>query len=172
MLDPRQEELYRAWCREASERGRVPPRTAFPRALPTLVLYEFVDNDAILLRLIGTEIVQAWGTDKTGQHLHEFMEGDYHDYIRGQIDEGRAQRVPVFSRSRFQWDRGRALDTRRLLLPYTRSERPEEVGHVLLSQIFDRSSAARPTVDLSRAASSHPAALLPSTGGSSESGRP
>lgn len=142
MLEARQEELYEAWCREAAQRHGVPPRAAFdpvdfPRVLPTLVLYEFVEDDAVRLRLVGTEITQAWGCDHTGDRLHEFLEGDYHDFIRGQIDECRAERVPVFSHSRFQWDRGRAVDTRRLLLPYSRDDDPQEIGFVLLSQVFD-----------------------------------
>ena len=42
MLDPRQEELYRAWCKEAALCHGVPPRSAFdpidfPRTLPRRV---------------------------------------------------------------------------------------------------------------------------------------
>ncbi len=146
MLDPKQEELYRFWCKEAETRDGVPPRSAFdpidfPRTLPTLVLYELLENDAVCLRLIGTEIARAWGVDHTGRCLHEFMEGDYHDFIRGQIDQCVEQRVPMFSHSCFQWDRGRALDTRRLLLPFTRNDDPSRVGFVLLSQVFDYGKA-------------------------------
>lgn len=146
MLDPIQEELYAGWCKEAAASGGVPPRAAFdpidfPRTLPTLVLYELVENDAVCLRLVGTEIARAWGTDHTGHCLHEFMEGDYHDFIRGQIDQCVEQRVPIFSHSCFQWDRGRALDTRRLLLPYARNDDIDKVGFVLLSQVFDYGKA-------------------------------
>lgn len=142
MLDPRQKTLFRAWCHEAALRHKAPPRAAFdpidfPRCLPTLVLYEFTEDDAVRLRLVGTEIAQVWGTDYTGRCLHEFMDGAYHDFIRGHIDQCRAARVPLFSHSRFQWDRGRQLDTRRLLLPYARNDKPDEVGFVLLSQVFD-----------------------------------
>jgi len=142
MLDPRQEELYRAWWREADLHHAVPPRASFdpidfPSCLPTLVLYEFTEDDAVRLRLVGTEIAKVWGTDYTGRCLHEFMDGEYHDFIRGHIDQCREERVPLFSHSRFQWDRGRALDTRRLLLPYAKNGKPDEVGFVLLSQVFD-----------------------------------
>jgi len=109
----------------------------FPSCLPTLVLYEFTEDDAVRLRLVGTEIAKVWGTDYTGRCLHEFMDGEYHDFIRGHIDQCREERVPLFSHSRFQWDRGRALDTRRLLLPYAKNGKPDEVGFVLLSQVFD-----------------------------------
>lgn len=142
MLDPRQEDLHRAWCKQAVLCGGVPRRATFdpvdfPRCLPTLALYEFTENDSVRLRLVGTEIVKSWGADNTGRYLHEIMGGAYHDFIRGHIDQCRAERVPVFSHSRFQWDRGRTLDTRRLLLPYARNEKPQEVGFVLLSQVFD-----------------------------------
>ena len=73
------------------------------------------------------EIVRAWGKDHTGDCLHEFLDEEYHDFIRGQIDQCREQRAPVFSHSRFQWDRGRAVDTRRLLLPYRRDAATEEM---------------------------------------------
>lgn len=142
MLDPRQEDLYRAWCHEMATRKGVPPRSAFdpvdfPQALSTLVLYERVENDAVCLRVIGTDIVEAWGNDHTGRCLHEFMEGEYHDFVRGQIDQCVEQRVPIFSHSQFRWDTGRALDTRRLLLPFARDEDPDDIGFVLLSQVFD-----------------------------------
>lgn len=142
VLDPRQTILYHAWCRQALECSGVPPRSAFdpidfPSVLPTLAIYEFVPGDAVRLRLIGTEIVRAWGTDNTGRYLHEIMQGAYHEFIRGQIDRCATDRVPLFSRSRFQWDRGRTLDTRRLLVPYARDGATGTVGYVLLSQIFD-----------------------------------
>lgn len=142
VLDPRQTTLYQAWCRQAAQCAGVPPRSAFdpvefPGVLPTLAIYEFIAGGKVRIRLVGTEIVRAWGSDNTGRCLDEIMQGDYHDFIRGQIDRCARERVPIYSRSRFRWDRGRALDTRRLLLPYAREDRPEEVGFVLLSQVFD-----------------------------------
>jgi len=132
MLDPRQEELYRAWCRAAEARGDVPPRSAFdpidfPHALSTLAIYERLQGGAILLRLVGTDIVRAWGRDNTGRYLHEIMEGDYYDFIRGHIEQCSSQRMPIYSHSRFRWDRGRSLDTRRLLLPYRRDDTSDQL---------------------------------------------
>lgn len=153
MLDPRQQTIYEAWCRERAARGAVPPRSSFdpidfPRALSTLVLAERTAGDALCFRLVGTDMVAAWGSDYTGRHLHEIMSGEYHAFIRGLFDECIGRRVPMFSHSRFQWDRGRSLDTRRLMLPYARDEAPEEVGFVLVSQVFDydKTGPARPLV--------------------------
>ncbi len=152
MLDPRQEELYQAWCHETKVRKAVPPRewfdpVDFPQALSTLVLYERVEDDKLCLRVIGTDIVRAWGTDHTGRCLHEFMQGEYHDFIRDQIDQCIEQRVPIFSHSQFRWDAERAVDTRRLLLPIARSEGSEDIGFVLLSQVFDYGKVG-PTVPI------------------------
>ncbi|WP_420348756.1 PAS domain-containing protein [Pelagibius sp.] len=141
-LDPRQQEIYDAWCREQAALGAVPPRTAFdpiafPRALSTLVLVERVEDDALCFRLVGTDMVEAWGGDFTGRRLDEIMEGEYHGFIRGLFDECIARRGPIFSHSRFQWDKGRALDTRRLMLPFRRDAESEDIAFILVSQVFD-----------------------------------
>jgi len=149
MLDPRQQDLFHAWNREFTKRGAVPPRKAFdpiefPKSLSTIILAERVENDALCFRLVGTDMVDAWGADFTGKCLHEIMQGEYHDFIRGLFDETIAQQVPIYSHSRFQWDRGRALDTKRIMLPFCRNEAPDEVGFVLISQVFDHSKLGPP----------------------------
>jgi len=142
MLDPRQDSVYRGWCRVAAARGAVPLRSSFDPidyapALSTLILAERVADDALCFRLVGTDMVSAWGADFTGRHLHEIMNGEYHAFIRGLFDECIARETPLFSHSRFQWDRGRTLDTRRLMLPYARDSTPDEIGFVLVSQVFN-----------------------------------
>ena len=142
MLDPRQHELYAAWCRAREEHDGVPPRAAFdpvdfPRALSTLILAEVTADGALRYRLVGTDMVEAWGADFTGRFLHEVMQGDYHDFIRGLFDECIKGRCPLFSHSRFRWDRGRSLDTRRLMLPFRRTAATRDIGFVLVSQVFD-----------------------------------
>lgn len=141
-LDPRQKEIYDAWCREQAALGEVPPRAAFdpvafPRALSTLVLVERIENDELCFRLVGTDMVEAWGGDFTGRRLHEIMKGEYHDFIRGLFDECIARRGPIFSHSRFQWDKGRALDTRRLMLPFRQDTGSDDIAFILVSQVFD-----------------------------------
>ena len=142
MLDPRQQVLYQAWCQERDALGAVPPRSffdpiRFPQALSTIVLVERVAEDALCFRVVGTDMVDAWGANFTGKHLHEIMQGDYHSFIRGLFDECLQRRQPIFSHSKFQWDRGRVLDTKRLMLPFARNETPEDVGFVMVSQVFD-----------------------------------
>lgn len=149
ILDPRQQEIYDAWCREQAVQGAVPTRAAFdpiafPRALSTLVLVERVENDELCFRLVGTDMVDAWGGDFTGRHLHEIMEGEYYGFIRGLFDECIARRGPIFSHSRFQWDKGRALDTRRLMLPFRRDRESDEIAFILVSQVFDHGKQGPP----------------------------
>lgn len=141
-LDPRQQELCDAWCRLARGHGGLPPRRTFdpvdfPRALSSLILAELLDNGALYYRVVGSDMVAAWGADFTGKHLHDIMEGEYHAFIRGLFDEAITKRLPIFSHSRFQWHRGRSLDTRRLFLPFARNDDPQRVGFVLVSQVFD-----------------------------------
>jgi hypothetical protein len=144
MLDPRQKALYDAWCQLAAKRESIPLRRdfdpiQFPRALSTLILAEVMDDGALCYRLVGTDMVDAWGADFTGQRLHDVMQGSYHDFIRGLFDECIDSRIPLFSHSRFRWDRGRSLDTRRLMLPFAHNDSPLQVGYVLVSQVFDYS---------------------------------
>ncbi|MEQ8353974.1 MAG: PAS domain-containing protein [Kiloniellaceae bacterium] len=121
----------------------LPPRRAFdpvdfPRALSTLILCEVMQDAALCFRLVGTDMVEAWGADFTGHRLQDIMQGDYHDFIRGLFDESIAKRAPLFSHRRFQWDRGRSLDTKRLMLPFARDDgNRADVGFVLVSQVFD-----------------------------------
>jgi hypothetical protein len=153
MLDPRQEVLYDAWCQARAVQGAAPPRRSFdpirfPQSLSTIILVERVAEGALCFRLVGTDMVDAWGGDFTGKHLHEIMQGEYHDFIRGLFDECIERRQAIFSHSKFQWDRGRVLDTKRLMLPYARNEAPEEIGFVMVSQVFDYSKIgpSRPKV--------------------------
>lgn len=141
MLDPRQAALFDHWKTLCPAPGRAPPRAAFdpiavPSAMSTLILAE-VTGAELTFRVVGTDMVAAWGRDYTGERLSDIMSGEYHAFIRGLFDQTIETGACVYSHSRFQWDRGRTLDTRRLMLPFARNEAPETVGFVLVSQVFD-----------------------------------
>jgi hypothetical protein len=141
MLDPRQSMLFEHWKRLCPAPGQPPPRNAFdpidvPAAISTLVLVEVVGDD-LHYRLVGTDQVAAWGHDYTGKMLTEIMSGSYYRFIRGLFDQTIETRACVFSHSRFQWDRGRSVDTRRLMMPFADNDAPEVVRYVLESQVFD-----------------------------------
>ncbi len=85
--------------------------------LPYVLLIDFC-GDRIHYRLVGTAMCERWGSDITGKYLDEIMSGDYAEYVSGLYYRCRDSRLPVFSESRFRWDTGRVLRTRRLMLPF------------------------------------------------------
>lgn len=144
-MEARQRELYELWLALRPETGVAPVRASFdpidaPKAMSTLILAE-VEPDDYLFRVVGTDMVEAWGRDYTGERLSDIMSGEYHAFIRGLFDQTVKTQACVFSHSRFQWDRGRTLDTRRLMLPFARNSAPETIGYVLVSQVFDYSQS-------------------------------
>jgi len=151
-LEARQKELYELWLARRPSTGGAPVRASFdpidaPKAMSSLILAEAAGDD-YLFRVVGTDMVEAWGGDFTGQRLSDIMSGDYHAFIRGLFDQAVQTQACVFSHSRFQWDRGRSLDTRRLMLPFARDDDPDAVGFVLVSQVFDYSQTgpAQPVI--------------------------
>lgn len=143
MLDARQEQLYKLWLTLRPDGGGAPPRSAFdpidaPQAMSSMILTE-VEDDDYRFRVVGTDMVEAWGRDYTGERLSDIMSGEYHAFIRGLFDQAAETQACVFSHSRFQWDRGRTLDTRRLMLPFARDDDPSTTGFVLVSQVFNYS---------------------------------
>ncbi|MEQ8603307.1 MAG: PAS domain-containing protein [Marivibrio sp.] len=144
-MEARQKQLYELWLSQRPEGGGAPARSAFdpvdaPKAMSTLIFAE-VEPDDYFFRVVGTDMVEAWGRDYTGERLSDIMTGDYHAFIRSLFDQCVRTQACVFSHSRFQWDRGRTLDTRRLMLPFARDEDPGVVGFVLVSQVFDYSQS-------------------------------
>jgi hypothetical protein len=151
-LDDLHEDLLRHWRGLVPSGDAIPPRSALdpldvPRHLSSLILTEVVEND-IRFRLVGTDMVEAWGADFTGEFLSDIMSGDYHDFIHGLFFACVEHKAPVVSRSRFQWDRGRTVDTVRLMLPFSATDAPNNVAFVLVCQLFDyeRAGPVRPSV--------------------------
>jgi hypothetical protein len=141
VLDKRQSALYHDWLALKPPGGGLPLRRDFdpidnPQSMSTLVLAEVVKDD-LLFRVVGTDMVQAWGSDFTGKPLSEVMQGAYHTFIRGLFDETIESGRCLFSHSRFQWDREHSLDTRRLMLPFADEKNPQRACYVLVSQVFE-----------------------------------
>jgi hypothetical protein len=105
-----------------------------PRSILPFVILADLEGDRIFFRLVGTAMCERWGYDFTGKHLDEIMTGEYGAYITGLFHRCRAEELPLFAESRFRWDLGRALWTRRLFLPYLR--RAEQLIRVLVVQTF------------------------------------
>ncbi len=109
-----------------------------PQASALIVTDIIGPEKQIRFRLVGTQMVEAWGYDFTGQTIDFVMKGEYRDYIAGLQHECVETRLPVYSHSRFQWDLGRAVDTTRLMVPFINTEVSEtEPSMVLVCQDFD-----------------------------------
>lgn len=140
LVDVHQRQLYEYWQRQCQS-GRLPSRhdldpTEIPSILRYLILADVVNGGARLrFRLVGTEMVQFWGDDFTGQYLDEIMQGEYFDYINGLFQECIAQAAPVYSESIFRWNSGGVTPAKRLLLPY--SDGGTEVELVVVCQVFE-----------------------------------
>ena len=92
-------------------------------------------------RLLGTAIVERWGSDPTGKFMDEVMTGSSSEYIHGLYREVVRARAPVFSESVFRWDAEGFLRTRRLYLPLTHraaraEDAAEDVAIALIGQVF------------------------------------
>lgn len=151
-LNPLHDDLLRFWRRLPRDGAVIPLRSSFdpldvPKHLSSLILAEVLEPD-IRFRLVGTDMVEAWGSDFTGKRLSEIMSGEYHAFIHGLFSACIESCAPVVSRSRFQWDRGRTVDTVRLMLPFAETAQSNSVAFVLVCQVFDyeRSGPTRPTV--------------------------
>lgn len=101
--------------------------------LPYILLVDFC-GDRIHYRLVGTVMCERWGSDITGKYLDEIMSGEYGDYVGGLYYCCRDSRLPVFSESRFRWDIGRVLRTRRLMLPFL--DGPGGPLRIMVAQTF------------------------------------
>lgn len=145
LSDSRHRRLYEYWQENCPD-GRLPAReeldpTQIPSVLKYLILADVEDGGAQLrFRLVGTEMVQFWGDDFTGQYLHDIMQGEYFDYINGLFQECIARAAPVYSESVFRWTTGGATPAKRLLLPY--SSDGKTVDLVVVCQIFEPGSNA------------------------------
>ena len=107
-LDDRIDALYRYWRRACGDRrmprrADVDPTGIPPRVLPYVLMTDVVDGGArFRFRLVGTEAVVGIGTDLTGRYIDEVNQsGRYRDYILALYRRVVAERLPVFSMSRF-----------------------------------------------------------------------
>lgn len=105
--------------------------------LPSLVIAELLaDPFRVRIRLVGTEIVERYGMDFTGQLTTDFMTGDYLDYVNGLFRRVADSGAPVYSESQFRWNQGGFRRTRRLMLPLSLADDCGSVDQVLLAQAW------------------------------------
>lgn len=138
--DPILGTLYRYWNqrrgqRRMPDRRDIDPLDLGPALLPHVGLMDILEGGArVRYRLLGTKIVERWGSDPTGRCMDEVMSGTYGAYIHSLYRTLVHARAPVFSESLFRWDTEGYLRTRRLYLPLTHGG--AEVAIALIGQVF------------------------------------
>lgn len=136
--DERLLELLAYWRSKKSE--KMPARSDIdPIEIPKLLKYLILaDYDAasqdVRFRLVGSEMVDHWGHDFRNMHLHEIMSGEYYEYIHSLFVQTATEGRPLFSESVFRWDQGRAMRTKRLMLPLANDGHNTDA--VLVGQVF------------------------------------
>jgi hypothetical protein len=138
--DPVLGALHRYWnrCRGARrvpDRRDIDPIALGPKLLPHIGLMDIVEGGArVRYRLLGTAIVERFGSNPTGKFMDEVMGGSYSEYIHGLYREMLRAHAPVFSESVFRWDVSGFVRTRRLYLPLTHGG--DAIAMALIGQVF------------------------------------
>lgn len=146
-MNLRQAKLYRYWSGLRPPDGGLPMRERFdpldvPDLLSMLVMATVESAPRrIFFRLVGSDMSEAWGSNFSGKYLDEVMDGSYGAYIQSLFDACIDGAEPIYSRSRFQFDKDRAVDTERLMTPFAVETAPDTVSHVLVGQCFNFNKA-------------------------------
>lgn len=105
-----------------------------PTLLPHLQLIDII-GDRYRFRLVGSELVYAYGSDYTRQYADEFFEGSRAKNIIEVYRLVRDRRRPVFMRSRYHTNRDIDFIANRLYLPLSADDR--DVNMILGALIFE-----------------------------------
>lgn len=121
--DPILSEALRFWirCRPVEgvpTRAEIDPLRIPRRLFPYLVLADVLDRSGrVRYRLLGEEMRERWGGSFAGRRSDEIFSGGYRRYMEGAFALVVEKRLPIYTASRFRWDVGGYLWTRRLMLP-------------------------------------------------------
>ena len=114
---------------------RLDPLDLPRRILPILTLMELSEGGRrFYCRLCGTEVVNRYGRDPTGQFDVEILAGPHLDYVRSLVHHVCASRKPVLSETVAAGSTGRTTPIRRLCLPFADDQ--GAVGFILLGYAF------------------------------------
>jgi hypothetical protein len=122
-LDPQFVALYHYWNKKRGRRAMPARREIDPAELPAPMLpYVFMvdlsgDPPRWRYRLIGTEIVARLGVEPTGRFLDDVLGTKYCRYLTALNDDVFEHKHPIYTETRLHAEEGKALITKRLLLP-------------------------------------------------------
>jgi hypothetical protein len=139
--------LYAYWDsvrqgRRMPDRRDIDPVAMGPTLLPHTMLVDVIDGGArARYRLMGTAIVERFGSDPTGRYFDELLTGSYYDFVMTMVRDVCTHAAPVYSESIFRWDQEGYLLTRRLYLPLTFGA--DAVAMAIVGQVFHDRSAAQ-----------------------------
>lgn len=136
--DPRLSAVYRYWdglrqARFAPPYAEVDP-VDIPKLLPILLVTqveEAAGGRRYRYRLCGAEVEENFGSSMRGRYIDAMLQGRYLTYIEELYNRVVDGKKPVYSVSAY---RGRALQTKRLMLPL--SSDADSVDVVLSAQVF------------------------------------
>jgi hypothetical protein len=110
-----------------------------PKLLPNLVLIDHVD-DRYRFRLVGSELVYAYGRDYTGHYADEFFTGSRAKNIIEVYGIVQDARRPAFMRSRYETTKDINLIANRLYFPLSADDR--DVNMILGALTFECEATA------------------------------
>lgn len=126
----------RRGSRRMPRRADLDPLRDIPRLLRHIQLVEVVDGGRrFRLRVIGTRIVEALGTDGTGKCLDEIFSGERLTYVERAFHEVCQAKAACFFRDNYKTSREIDLIANRLFLPL--SDDDETVSQVFGAIIFE-----------------------------------
>ncbi len=136
--DSRLRKVYDYWQQKRGVRAMPARRDIDPAelvsVLPHLILVDVEPGPRFRYRLFGTAVVEAFGSDPTGQYIDVVMVGAYKAFLLGLYNDLVVSKKPVYSTSIYGGKREAQLWTQRLMLPL--SSDGETVDKVLAIQVF------------------------------------
>ncbi|HZS85657.1 MAG TPA: PAS domain-containing protein [Stellaceae bacterium] len=153
--DPILLEMFRYWDRKRGGRAMPARRdldpTEIPKLLPHLRITEIIEGGRrFRYRLVGTAIVEAFGSDFTGKYVDELYSPERAAAIESNYRRVCAEKRPIFRRSRYITLKGYDIIANRLLAPL--SENGREVDIVIAALTFEFGSALERRIDPGAAA--------------------
>lgn len=141
--DRRIAHLLDVWRMARLAPGLLPPRTAID---PVLLGADLLPYTALVdathggtrfrFRLVGGKLIEHAGLDLSGHYIDELNPNrDYADYINGLYLRTVAERLPVYSETRYRAPSGRSGLTRRLTCPLTTDG--STVNMFVAAQVFE-----------------------------------
>jgi hypothetical protein len=137
--DAASRELYRYWAAWRGDRA-MPARAdidpaAISRLLPNIMLIDVEPGPRFRYRLLGSDLVERFGRNVTGQYADEILQGAHARFVTHLYGEVCRSKRPAGAESQYIDRDGLRFFCRRLVLPLSDDE--SRVTQLLGLQVFD-----------------------------------